>query len=83
MTILEMFGQSGVLTLLGMGIVFSFLLIMIICVTIMGMVFHKLGYNKDVEQLVQASVSGSGTSSGVVSAISAAVFEYRKTENKE
>ncbi|MDR2468394.1 MAG: sodium pump decarboxylase subunit gamma, partial [Spirochaetaceae bacterium] len=36
MTIGEMFGQSAQLALLGMGVVFGFLCILIICVTCMG-----------------------------------------------
>jgi len=48
MTIAEMLGQSGVLTLLGMGIVFGFLIIMIFTVTLMGKVVHSCGWDKDV-----------------------------------
>ena len=36
MTIMEMLGQSGILSLLGMGIVFGFLIIMIIAISTMG-----------------------------------------------
>ena len=35
MTITGMLGQSGLLTLLGMCVVFSFIIILIICMTIM------------------------------------------------
>jgi oxaloacetate decarboxylase gamma subunit len=90
MTIAEMLEQSGVLTLLGMGIVFGFLVIMIICVTLVGKIIHALGMDKD------AAAPGAGApSSGAkaakstaaamaisAAAITAAVHEYRKTENK-
>ncbi|MDR2900456.1 MAG: OadG family protein, partial [Treponema sp.] len=48
MTIMEMLGQSGILTVLGMGIVFSFLAILIICVTLLGKIVHALKLDKDV-----------------------------------
>jgi len=79
MTILEMLGQSGVLTVLGMGVVFGFLTIMVICVTIMGKIVHALGADKDVvapEQNVAASSPAKATA--VTAAITAAVTEYQK-----
>jgi len=36
MTIVEMLGQSGVLTLLGLGVVFGFLIIMVIVINLTG-----------------------------------------------
>ena len=79
MTIMEMLSQSGVLTLLGMGIVFSFLVIMVICVTIMGKIVHAAGADKDT-----AAGSGSGTpkvtakTTAITAAITTAVTEYQK-----
>ena len=82
MTIVEMLGQSGVLTLLGMGIVFSFLIIMIISITVVGKIIHALGADKDVSAGPSASRTGGGApaseNSAVTAAISAAVTEYRK-----
>jgi oxaloacetate decarboxylase gamma subunit len=84
MTIFEMLEQSGVLTLLGMGIVFSFLVILVICVSIMGKVVRALGGGKD------SAAPASGTSApapspakttAVAAAITAAVNEYRKTNS--
>jgi oxaloacetate decarboxylase gamma subunit len=85
MTIIEMLGQSGVLTVLGMAVVFSFLLIMIVCVTISGKVIHTLGLDKDASQPAsQSAAAGPAKAAsgrpGVVAAITAAVAEYRKTE---
>ena len=85
MTIIEMFGQSGVLTLLGMAVVFGFLLIMIVFVTITGKVIHKAGLDGDVQgfQLPAAGpASSSETPPGTIAAIGAAVNEYRQTENR-
>jgi oxaloacetate decarboxylase gamma subunit len=85
MTILEMLGQSGVLTVLGMGIVFGFLAIMVICVTVMGKVVHALGADKDVSpalaQTPNAAVPGPAKTAAVTAAITAAVTEYRKTNS--
>jgi len=79
MTILEMLGQSGVLTLLGMGVVFGFLTIMVICVTIMGKVVHALGADKDViAPEPNAAASSPAKATAVTAAIAAAVTEYQK-----
>jgi oxaloacetate decarboxylase gamma subunit len=80
MTIFDMLEQSGVLTLLGMGIVFSFLVLMIIAVTIVGKIIHALGMDKEAEVKSGSTTAGltSGQSGEVTAAISAAVNEYRK-----
>jgi oxaloacetate decarboxylase gamma subunit len=85
MTIVEMLGQSGVLTLLGLGIVFGFLIVLIISVTFMGKMVRSFGADKDVNAS-QAGASGSSSAGGaakasaVTAAITVAVSEYRKTE---
>jgi Na+-transporting methylmalonyl-CoA/oxaloacetate decarboxylase gamma subunit len=51
MTIEEMFGQSAVLTMLGMAIVFAFLTLIIISVTWAGKLIHTLeNKNKNKEE---------------------------------
>ena len=77
MTILEMLEQSGVLTLLGMGVVFSFLIIMVICVSIMGKILHSAGSKEDVPGGASGS-SGQVNKTAVAAAITAAVNEYQK-----
>jgi oxaloacetate decarboxylase gamma subunit len=84
MTIVEMLGQSSILTLLGMGIVFSFLVLLVISVTIVGKLIRALGLGKDAG----APAAGTGSSGGqtvkttaVTAAITAAVSEYRKTNS--
>jgi len=78
MTIMEMLGQSGVLTLLGMGVVFSFLIIMVISITLVGKVIYALGLDKDVKPAKTGASASGTTDAGVTAAISAAVNEYRK-----
>jgi oxaloacetate decarboxylase gamma subunit len=80
MTIAEMLEQSGVLTLLGMGIVFGFLIIMIIAVTVVGKIIHGLGMDKDAGLPAPAgkAAPAGGNKAEVTAAITAAVNEYRK-----
>jgi oxaloacetate decarboxylase gamma subunit len=81
---MEMLEQSGVLTLLGMGIVFGFLVILIIAVSLVGKFIHIIGADKDLRQPAKAAGGVSAIPSGagnaaVTAAISAAVNEYQKT----
>jgi oxaloacetate decarboxylase gamma subunit len=81
MTIAEMLEQSGILTLLGMGIVFGFLVILVISVTVMGKIIHALGADKDTTQPARpAAGTGAVKTTAVAAAITAAVSEFRKTE---
>lgn len=83
MTIIEMFGQSGVLTLLGMAVVFSFLIILVLFMNLVAKIIHALGW--DVEKNASngtpapsaANASG-GNNAATVAAVTAAVNEYRK-----
>ncbi|HON14063.1 MAG TPA: OadG family protein [Treponema sp.] len=83
MTIAEMFGQSGVLTLLGMGVVFGFLIILVLFMNLVAWIIKALRWDIDAQegQSAQASpaAAAAGNSAAVVAAISAAVNEYRKT----
>ena len=81
MTIGQMFEQSGILTLLGMGTVFSFLVILIICVTLVGKFIHAMGLDKDLQIQAKPKVPAGNPAANatVVSAITAAVTEYRNT----
>jgi oxaloacetate decarboxylase gamma subunit len=78
MTIAGMLEQSGVLTLLGMGIVFGFLFILIVCVTVMGKLIHAMGLDRQ-PQMANAAPAGGAVPAPVVAAISAAVKDYRET----
>ena len=82
MTIMEMLQQSAVLTVLGMGVVFIFLWLMIICISLVGKIIHKMGLDKDIEQPKypqQQKPSGTITPE-ITAAISAAVTEHQKKE---
>ncbi len=80
MTIAEMFGQSGVLALLGMGVVFSFLIILIVFMTLVAKTIHALGWDADVQapKSAPAAAAAGANNSAVVAAVTAAVNEYRK-----
>jgi oxaloacetate decarboxylase gamma subunit len=82
MTVVEMLEQSGALTLLGMGIVFGFLVILIVCVTLAGKLIHAAGLDKDAGALpkpvASAGPSTAAKTTAVTAAITAAVTEYRK-----
>ena len=85
MTIGQMLGQSGILTLLGMGVVFSFLIILIICMYLLHAVIHALKLDKADEkksaasaQTTSASVAANADEGAVVAAIAAALYESKK-----
>ncbi|MFP3040432.1 OadG family protein [Treponema primitia] len=82
MTIVDMLEQSSVLTLLGMGIVFSFLVILIISVTLMGKFIHAIGADKDVTKLAKPAAADTAKATVVTAVITAAITEYRKTEGR-
>ena len=77
MTIAEMLGQSGILTILGMAVVFGFLTIMVFCVSTMGKLFQA----REAAAAVAVPVSqapAAGIALATIAAITAAVLEYRK-----
>lgn len=80
MDIIEMLGQSGVLSLLGMSVVFGFLIILVIAVTVMGKIVHALGADKDLVKAPDAAAGAAVKSTAVAAAITAAVTEYQKNE---
>jgi oxaloacetate decarboxylase gamma subunit len=84
MTIVEMLEQSGVLTLLGMAVVFSFLVLVIISVTVVGKIIHAVGADKDVytpPAATGSSPSSAAKATAVAAAITAAVTEYHATHS--
>jgi oxaloacetate decarboxylase gamma subunit len=80
MTIAQMLEQSASLTVLGMGIVFSFLSILIFCVTMMGKIVQGLGLDKaKADSGAKAQVAtDKAANAAVVAAISAAVTTHRR-----
>ena len=78
MTITEMLGQSGLLTLLGMCVVFSFIIILIICMTVLKAVVRAFKLDKEapVESTVNAAAPVAAKDDGaVIAAIAAAIRE--------
>ena len=84
MTISEMLQQSGLLTLLGMAVVFSFIIVMILCMNLLRVIVHALKLDKDEVKPAAgktASVPVKQTSApvvdtgAVIAAIAAAVKE--------
>lgn len=81
MTVLEMFSQSGILTLLGMGVVFFFLIIMILAMIALHAVVHALKWDAEpvADQPVDSpSVPVPAEDSGAVVAAIAAVLKDKK-----
>ena len=85
MTIMEMVEQSAMLTVLGVGIVFSFLTIMIIAVTLMGKIIRYLESGKNIKAQEAATQAAADTTvkkannGATIAAITVAVNEYRKS----
>ena len=77
MTIAEMLQQSGVLTLLGMGVVFSFLIIMILCMHVLHVVLPALKLDKEEKkEAAQSRASAPARhDDAVIAAIAAAVHK--------
>ena len=80
MTILEMLEQSGSLSMLGMGVVFGFLIIMVFCVLLMGKIAQAFGAGKGVNapgSSGSSQASDSTKSTVVAAVITAAVNKYQ------
>lgn len=75
MTITTMLQQSLLLTLLGMGIVFSFLIIMICFMTLSSKAIKALKLDKEETQKGAAAPVANAQDNAVVAAIAAAVHD--------
>ncbi|MCR4627080.1 MAG: OadG family protein [Treponema sp.] len=75
MTIIEMLGQSAILTVLGIGVVFFFLIVMIICMNILHAVLHALKLDEEKKEVVQNQVQPAGSNGSVIAAIAAALHD--------
>lgn len=74
MTIIEMLGQSGLLTLLGMCVVFGFIIILIACMKLLQVVIHALKLDKE-EPAAPVNKAAAQDNNAVVAAIAAAVHD--------
>lgn len=78
MTITEMLGQSGLLTLLGMCVVFGFIIIMIACMKLLSVIVHALKLDKEEPADTTAktgSVPAQSQDMSIIAAIAAAVHD--------
>ena len=81
MTILEMLKESAALAGLGISVVFSFLILIVIFITLAGKIINAFDSGKNVKpqdtKLAETTVKKEENDS-VIAAITAAVNEYRK-----
>ncbi len=80
MSISEMLGQSAVLTLLGMCVVFAFLVILIACMNALRVFVHATRMDEvpakaEVQAAVQPAATQTVDKNAVVAAIAAALHE--------
>lgn len=78
MTITEMLGQSGLLTLLGMSVVFGFIIIMILCMKLLHAIIHALKLDKEepAKTTVASTPAPAASDDGaIIAAIAAAVHD--------
>ncbi|MEE1165960.1 MAG: OadG family protein [Treponema sp.] len=83
MTISEMLGQSGLLTLLGMCVVFGFLIILIFCMKLLHAVVHALKLDKGAAATTKPKTSSTPVAAAkpavdqgaIIAAIVAAIHE--------
>jgi len=73
----EMMSSGVELMILGMGIVFAFLAMLVVMVNIMTSVIQRFFPETPVTVVTPASASTSHTEAGIIAAISAAVHQYR------
>ena len=86
MTIIEMLGQSVILTVLGMGVVFAFLIVLVFVISFIGKLSSAEIPNPNVKvsgnpapKILQETVMENNPQ--IVAAITAAVIEFQKSHN--
>ncbi len=76
MTIEEMLGQSAILTVLGMCVVFAFLVVLIGCMNLLRVVVHAAKLDKEEPKAESAApVAAAVDQNAVVAAIATALHE--------
>ena len=81
MKVIEMLNQGGLMALQGIGILFGFIVILIGFILIMNKYIpNQLTVKTEKTQVFTAASTGS--SADIIAAITAAVNEYRKNENR-
>lgn len=72
MTIVQMLSQSGLLTVLGMGVVFSFIIVMILAMHILHASIHALKLDAEAEKHEKVLDEAPVSSDAAIAAIAAA-----------
>ncbi len=75
MTIAEMLNQSIILTLLGMCVVFSFLVVLIVCMNGLRILVHALGLDKEEPKADVPAAAPAVDQNAIVAAIATALHE--------
>lgn len=68
------------LMLIGMGIVFAFLAMLVVMVNIMTSLIQRFFPDPPMQEITLPSASAGRTDAGVIAAISAAVHQYRSKD---
>jgi len=76
----EMISAGLELMLIGMGIVFAFLAMLVVMVSIMTALIQRFFPAPTVPDVTLTSASAGHTDAGVIAAISAAVHQYRNKD---
>jgi oxaloacetate decarboxylase gamma subunit len=74
----EMMSSGVELMIIGMGIVFAFLAMLIVMVNLMTFVIQRFFPEHPMIATTPASASTTHTDAGIIAAITAAVHQYRK-----
>ena len=75
MTIVEMLGQSAILTCLGLAVVFTFLVIMILVMYASSALIKALKLDKKEKKAEEGNASSAQNNEAVIAAIAAAVHD--------
>jgi oxaloacetate decarboxylase gamma subunit len=80
---MQMFTQSGALAVLGMSVVFGFLIILTIVINMAGQIIHALGSDKDAQTAPSVGKSAKTTPDGIDNAVVAAITAAVKARRNE
>lgn len=78
MTITEMLGQSGLLTLLGMCVVFGFIIILICCMKLLQLFVHAAKLDKEEPAQTTVNSAPAAKDNGAIVAAIAAAIKSKK-----
>lgn len=78
--LLNQLSQSGLLTVLGMGVVFAFLIVLVIFMNLVAIFIKKTGLDKTKEEKISAPAApvSTGDQQEVIAAIATALHEKNK-----